>query len=183
MLIVMLLYAENHETVWYSQPNLSGIAAGNIFLSAAILFTGNTFQRIKEHMDVINASFISQTTFNKIQKKYLFPIIHRMYTTNRQLIIDNVAEKGDIDLLDNGRYDSPGYNAKYDTYTVLDKNSGLILDVNVSHVRIARNSTRLELDGLKQVLELLEGHAFLFQVLSLINMCKSVVTCVTRRVK
>ena len=138
----MLLYAENHERVWYSQPNLSGIAAGNIFLSAAILFTGNIFQRIKEHMDVINASFINQTTFNKIQKKYLFPIIHRMYTTNRQLIIDNVAEKGDIDLLDNGRYDSPGYNAKYDTYTVLDKNSGLILDVNVSHVRIARNSTR-----------------------------------------
>ena len=81
-----------------------------------------------------------------------------MYTTNRQLIIDNAAEKGDMDLLGDRRCDSPGYNAKYGTYTVLDKNSGLVLDFNISHVRIAGNSARMELDGLKQVLERLEGH-------------------------
>ena len=158
MLIVTLLCAENHETVWYSQPNLSGMATGNIFLSAAILFTGNTFQRIKELMDVINISFISHTTFNKIQKKYLFPAINKVYTTNRQVIIDNAVEKGDIDLLGDARCDSPGYNTRYGMYTVLDKNSGLILDFNVSHVRIAGNSARMELDGLKQVLERLGGH-------------------------
>ena len=104
MLIVTLLCAENYEIVYYSQPNLSEMAAGNIFLSAAILFTGNTFQRIKELMDVINISFISHTTFNKIQKKYLFPATHRVYTTNRQLIIDNAVKKGGIDLLGDGRY-------------------------------------------------------------------------------
>ena len=158
MLIVTLLCAENHETVWYSQPNLSGWLLGIFFLSVAILFTGNTFQSIKELMDVINISFISHTTFNKIQKKYFSPAIHRVYTTNRQLIIDNAVEKGDIDFLGDGRCDSPGYSAKYVTYTVLDKNSGLILDFNVSHVRIAGNSARMELDGLKQVLERLEGH-------------------------
>ena len=78
MLIVTLLCAENQETVWYSQANLSNMAAGNIFLSAAILFTGNTFQPIKEVMDMINVSFISHITFNKILKKYLFPAIHRV---------------------------------------------------------------------------------------------------------
>ena len=99
MLIVTLLCAGNHETVRYSQPNLSEMAPGNSFLSLEILFTGNTFQLIKELMDVKNASFISHTTFNAIQKKYLFPTIHRWYTTKRQLIIDNAAEKEDIDLL------------------------------------------------------------------------------------
>ena len=69
-------------------------------VSAAILSTGNTFQRIKELMDVINVSFIiSHTTFNAIQKKYLFPAIHRVCTTKKHLIVDNPAEKGDIDLL------------------------------------------------------------------------------------
>ena len=67
------------------------MAAGDIFLSAAILFTGNTFQRIKELMGVINVSFIGYTTFNKIQKKYLFLAIHIVYTTNRQLIIDKTV--------------------------------------------------------------------------------------------
>ena len=90
-----------------------------------------------------------------------------MYTTNRQLIINNAAEKGDIDLLGDGRCDSPGYNAKYGTYTVLDKNSGLILDFNVSHVRIAGNSARMEFDGLKQVLERFEGRGLLISSLTI----------------
>ena len=88
----------------------------------------------------------------------MFPAVHRVHTTNQQLLIDNAVEKGDIDLLGDGRCDSPGYNAKYGTYTVLDKNSGLILDFNVSQVRTAGKSARMELDGLKQVLECLEGH-------------------------
>ena len=33
MLIVTLLCEEDHETVWYSQPNLNRMAAGNLFLS------------------------------------------------------------------------------------------------------------------------------------------------------
>ena len=81
-----------------------------------------------------------------------------MYTTNRQLIINNAAEKGNIDLLGDGRCHSPGYNAKYGTYTVLDKNSGLILDFSISHVRNAGNIMLMELDGLKQLLEHLEGY-------------------------
>ena len=75
MLIVTLLRGENHETVWYSQLNLSRMASDNTFLSVAILFMGNTFQQIKKLMDFLNGSFISRTTFNAIQKKYLFPAI------------------------------------------------------------------------------------------------------------
>ena len=78
--------------------------------------------------------------------------------TNSQLIIDNAAEKGDIDLLGDGRCGFPGYNAKYGTSTVLDKYFALILDFNVSHVRISGNSAWMKLDGLKQILECLEGH-------------------------
>ena len=157
------------ETVWYSQPNLGGRAAGNMFLSTAILFTGNTFQRIKELMDEINVSFISHTTFNKIRKKSLFSAIHRVntHTINRPLIIDNTVEKGDLDFFGDRSCDSPDYNAKYGTYTVLDKNSGLILDFNVSHVRIAGNSARMEFDGLKQVLERFEGRGLLISSLTI----------------
>ena len=82
------------------------MATGNIFLSAVIPFTGNTFQRIKELTDVINVSFICDTSFNAIRKKYLLPAIHRVYTTSKQLIIDNATEKGYINLLGEGRCDS-----------------------------------------------------------------------------
>ena len=67
--MVTFLRGENRETVWYSQLNLSRMAADNTFLSAAILSMGNTFQQIKKLMNLLNGSFISRATFNEIQKK------------------------------------------------------------------------------------------------------------------
>ena len=81
-----------------------------------------------------------------------------MYTTNRQLNINNASEKGDIDLLGDGRFNYAGYSAKYDKCTLLDRNYELILDFNASHIRIAGNSVHIELDGFKQALERFEGH-------------------------
>ena len=101
-----------------------------------------------------------------------------MCTTNRQLNINNAAEKGDIDLLGDGRLNSPGYSAKYDKCTVLDRNYELILDFNDSHIRVAGTSAHMELDGFKQALEHFEDMAFQFKVLLLTDISKSVVTSV-----
>ena len=73
-------------------------------------------------------------------------------TTNTQLNINNASKKEDTDLFGDGRFNSPGYSAKHDRCTVLDRNFELILDFNVSHIRIAGTSAQKELDGLKQVL-------------------------------
>ena len=100
-----------------------------------------------------------------------------VYTTNTQLNINNASKKEDIDLFGDGRFNSPGYSAKYDRCTVLDRNFELILDFNVSHIRIAGNSAQMELDGLKQVLEGFVGHGLPITSLTT-DISKSVVTCV-----
>ena len=53
----------------------------------------------------------------------------------------------------------------------------LILDFNVSHIRIAGTSAQMELDGLKQVLEGFVGHGLPITSLTT-DISKSVVTCV-----
>ena len=157
MIIVDLLCKNNHRFTWRSQSLKNGMAFGNIKVSAAILFSGNTFQRIKEMMNISNVSFLGQSTFYCIQKKLLYPAIHRVYTTNRTLLIENAKEKSEVlHLLGDGRCDSPGYNAKYGTYTLMDSHSGYILDFHISHVRLAGNSQRMELDGFKKVVERLQ---------------------------
>ena len=62
-----------------------------------------------------------------MQKKLVVPAIHRVFVTQRQLWFDDAKECGKIDLLRDGRWDSPGYNAKYGTYTVMDKQTGMIM--------------------------------------------------------
>ena len=60
MIIVDLLCKNQHRTTWRSQPINNGMSTGNINISAGILFSGNTFQRIKEIMNIANVAFISQ---------------------------------------------------------------------------------------------------------------------------
>ena len=48
MLIVNMICRNHHATEWCSQPNIQGMATGNLLLSVSILFSGNTFQRTKE---------------------------------------------------------------------------------------------------------------------------------------
>ena len=60
-------------------------------------------------MNIAIAAFISQSTFYSIQKKLLYPAIHRVYTTNRALLLESASE---IHLLGDGRCESPGCNAK-----------------------------------------------------------------------
>ena len=163
-LIVDLICKNHHETKWYSQPNERGYAVGNLSLSASILFSGNTFQRIKEMMSIAKIPFMSHVTFNRIQKRFLFPAIHRVFTTNRTLLLEFIRPN-EIELLGDGRCDSPGYSAKYGTYTVMDSSSGFILDFHVSHCKMAGNSAGMELDGLNNVLRRLDDQQI--QVLSL----------------
>ena len=60
MLIINMLCTNCHETVWHSQPKVNGMAAGNLIISAGILFSGNTFQRIKELADITKIPFLVQ---------------------------------------------------------------------------------------------------------------------------
>ena len=115
MIIVDLLCKNQHCTTWRSQPINNGMSSGNINIYAGILFSGNTFQCIKEIMNIANVAFISQSTFYSIQKKLLYPVIHRVYTTDRTLLFGSAKEESEIHLFDDGRCDSPGYNAKYGT--------------------------------------------------------------------
>ncbi len=157
MVIVDLFCINGHTTKWYSQPLSRGMATGNMMISAGILFCGSTFQRMKELTEIANIAFLSYQTFCKIQKRLLFPAIHRVYLTNRTIILENTKEEKEINLLGDGRCDSPGYSAKYGTYTVMSSSSGYILDFHVSHSKMCVNLARMELDGCKKVLARLEN--------------------------
>ena len=164
--IIDLICNNGHEYKWRSQPNVRGFASGNISLAASILFSGCTFQRIKELAGIAKIPFMSHVTFNSIQKRFLFPATHRVFITNRALLFDMVRTRGQLDLLGDGRCDSPGFSAKYGTYTVMDSITNYILDFHVSHCKMAGNSHAMELDGLKNVLRRFDDQKILISSLT-----------------
>lgn len=109
-------------------------------------------------MEPVSILFFSHVLYNFIQKNYLFPAVHHIFTTHRQICFDKVAEQNETRLLGGGRCDSPGYSAKYGTYTVMESTSGEILDFQVFHNKLAGNSVRIELEGLKAVLRRLTNN-------------------------
>ena len=76
---------DGHVLHWQSQPMLRGMAAGNLLLSAAILFCGLTFTSIDNLADVLNLAVFSERYFYRLQKDYLYPVVHTNYTDSKRL--------------------------------------------------------------------------------------------------
>ena len=68
-----------------------------------------------------------------------------MYKQYRNRIIDNLVSSGEpVNLVGDERCDSPGYSAKYGTYTLADTKSGEIIDFYICHSLVAGNSSKME---------------------------------------
>ena len=80
-IVVPLFCTSNHETMWCSMPKINGMFAANLLIPASILFTGTTYSRFNEICDAFGLRCLGKTLYNSIQKKYLFPCIHKIYKT------------------------------------------------------------------------------------------------------
>ena len=124
---------QSHTYLWQSQPHVQQMAAGNLLISSAILFTGNTHTRIKEIANVLNLQFLSEKSFCGIQDFYLFPVVNIAYNEEMSRV-QNELSGVELCLSGDGRCDSPGYCAKYCSYTLMDQKSGIIVNTNLIHV-------------------------------------------------
>ena len=79
MVTYKLICLENHSYTWQSQPTINRTALGNVLLSAATLYTGNTYSTLAEIADCCGIKLFSQVTFYKIQQQLLFPSINSMW--------------------------------------------------------------------------------------------------------
>lgn len=153
LLTVKTLCKNRHAWEWRSQPRLNGTGVGNILLSAAILYSGNTFGRITELLQMINVVHFSRTYFFTIQKSVLFPTVNKFYKSVRQTLYDQYTTLPTNDFTGDGRSDSPGYSAKYGTYSLMHTGSNKVVDFQVVHVLTAGNSSLMEKVGLQTLLE------------------------------
>ena len=158
-LTVQYTCAVGHHNRWHSQPLLRGMAAGNLLLSAAILFSGSTFTKFAHLDDVLNLSILAERTFHDIQSKYLFSVVHHTWTQHQQQVFQRLQGQ-ELKISGDGRCDSPGYNAKYCAYTLMLQSSGEIIDFWVMQVTETTSSVAMEKEAFRMCIEAVKGAGF-----------------------
>ncbi|CAG2229695.1 unnamed protein product [Mytilus edulis] len=74
---------------WCSQPLLNRrMHSGDLLISAAVLLSGNNYQKIQLLANILKMPLVSSTTFHKIQRSYLIPVVADFWE-----ILRNIKEK------------------------------------------------------------------------------------------
>lgn len=124
-----------HSSMWTSQPTLGRIPAGNVYLSAGILFAGASVVKVLRVLSHMNVAAISTRTFFRHQQQLLFPAIKNLWKGQQQWLLSTFQAEGtDLVCGGDGRADSPGHSAKFGTYTMMELRHKAIVDVQLVQV-------------------------------------------------
>ena len=124
-----------HSGIWRSTEISKTRYEGNLMLASSILLPELTYTRVNELMGIADVLFINKSFLFQIQNSILFPSMKTIYTNHSQRIKDAVVKDDNVDLIGDGRCDSPGYNATYGTYTLINyRNDNEIVDFHITHV-------------------------------------------------
>ena len=126
---------------WFSQPYIGKVPAGNVLLSAAILYTGCLPAKALRMFKTLNCAAITRKTYFRHQNSYLQPAISLVWERHqRKLLSELIIEKKGLVLVGDGRADSPGHSAKYGSYSIIDIKKNKVVDVKLVQVTHANNN-------------------------------------------
>lgn len=84
----------------------------------------------------IGCASISRNSFFRHQRQFLYPAIFQLWDMKQQSFFSQFAQEGTpLVLGGDGRADSPGHSAKYGSYSVLELNHNIILDIQLVQVK------------------------------------------------
>ena len=135
LLVYFICRACQFKTQWNSQPYVGRTPAGNISLSTAILAAGAIPSKVLRVLSHMQVATISTRTFCRQQRAFLFPAVRSVWAGHQAWIIASLrAEDKDVVLGGDGRCDSPGHSARFGSYTMMDLNTNVIIDMQLIQV-------------------------------------------------
>lgn len=83
----------------------------------------------------LNVACISKTTFYRHAGCYIQPLVIKEWRDQQKDLLDKMAKSKDgVILTGDGRCDSPGYSAKFGSYTVIEQQINRVLDFQLVQV-------------------------------------------------
>ena len=108
----------DYRKKWESHPMIKNTPAGNLLLSAAILFAGALPNKMLRVLEFLHCASIAPCTFYTHQRLYLNTVINNVWKRSQsEMIMLLQAYKDPLSIGGDRRSDSPGHSAKYGSYT------------------------------------------------------------------
>ncbi len=136
MVVVTHWYEVCHYSdTWRSQPYLGDYPAGNILLSAAILFTGASIAKTLRIFNHINIYRHSYSSYMHHQKDILAPVILSMWKKNQNKELREISwKKKKVKAGSDACNDSPGHIDKFGSFRLMELETNKILVVQLVQV-------------------------------------------------
>ncbi|CAB4006208.1 Hypothetical predicted protein, partial [Paramuricea clavata] len=185
VLIITWRCCHGHGGIWSSSKVLcvkkeQNVYTTTIMIAAAIIITGGNYEKFALFCKFLGLSFISRSTFMRIQKKYVIPEIKRFWK-DMKASIWKIFFGESIILCGDGRNDSPGFSAKYCVYVLMEQFVNVIVDIEVVDKRETGGvSTNMEVYGLKKLLERVVGEIVVSEI---VTDASTAVAALVRRMK
>lgn len=102
LLVLKYKCKQGHCHTWSSQPCHKSLPWGNMLSAGAILFSGGSYAKSAKMFEHLNMSFISNSTYTRMQAAYLIPVVVEHYLSQRALLLNSIQGQ-DIVLGGDGR--------------------------------------------------------------------------------
>ena len=117
---------DGHTFIWHSQPKIGNMYSCNMLIPSSLFITGHSYSLYKEMCDLVHLCALSVRECYNIQKAFIIPELNEIWTCHSEAIMSAVQG---MKLIASGdaRCDSPGHNASFGTYSIMDTHSKLII--------------------------------------------------------
>ncbi|XP_068723655.1 uncharacterized protein [Montipora capricornis] len=164
----------SYSRVWRGQPNILRIPAGNLLLSATILYSGSMVSQTLRMLKILKVQCFSRQTFHKHQKNYLIPVVVKMWKQEQDKVIASLSNlEGGLVLSRDGRSDSLGHCTKYGAFTVNEQRVNKELDVQLVQSNEVRNSLWCEHEELLRMVRFLASKNLQLEVIITDRNCQN----------
>ncbi|XP_065289971.2 uncharacterized protein [Dermacentor albipictus] len=146
-----------HVHTWSSQPLVGTKPRGNIDLATALLFSGSSPTSALRMMRLMGVQVMSDQAFFNYQKAYLLPSVTTVWDEHQKSLLTELSDTS-LQLCGDGRCDSPGYSAKFLSYSFLCPKKRKIVhteQVQVKESEQVQASAQMEKEGLVRGLNFL----------------------------
>ncbi|XP_057197996.1 uncharacterized protein LOC130559113 [Triplophysa rosa] len=143
---------------WSSQPIIGSTPAGNLQLSAAVYLSGESFFRFEKICTSMNLQLFKYDTFRRHARLYIEPAVVYKWKHWQNEILHNLSEKEKVIVGGDMRADSPGHSAKFGSYTMMELDTNIVVDIQLVQSNEVGGSYHMEKEGLQRSVALLKDY-------------------------